>query len=475
MWSTKTEKKDCTIRGYSTRNATSYHMHAFGMEVALLERLLASPHRTNDPEKADYFYVPVWAGCFLSRFSRPTPRHFDLAHLSSAYPIIRVPRPARASQLVRDAVGIVASRWPYWNRSGGADHIWAFPHDEGACVAPIELRRSILVTHWGRLQHKPPNHTTISAGQGWHQRPWHLKMMGGAAQCYQPGKDILLPIFKSRRFISSSPFLTGHTPRRPVLLSFLGNALNQPPAFSFGLRQQLWALHSGSNASCIPPRCAKHNAHCELNFDVMTPGCVLIGGHTRNFIQVLQRSTFCAVLPGNGWGHIEEPVIQGCIPVIIMPGIHAQLEDVLEISRYAVRVERDELPNLIDKLRAISPREVQRMQAELRTVWERYTYSGLFKREYRLQLAATKVVPKAERRRLTARLGAPSLQDKHAFAPLEPRLSGVDAVDSLIALLRRRLRRPGVPAADQLVSHGPTAAPLPLIAGYRLPDTAGVQ
>ena len=23
--------------------------------------------------------------------------------------------------------------------------------------------------------------------------------------------------------------------------------------------------------------------------------------------------------PGNGWGHIEEPVIQGCIPVIVMP------------------------------------------------------------------------------------------------------------------------------------------------------------
>ena len=34
MWSTKTEKKDCTIRAYTSRNSTRYHMHAFGMEVA---------------------------------------------------------------------------------------------------------------------------------------------------------------------------------------------------------------------------------------------------------------------------------------------------------------------------------------------------------------------------------------------------------------------------------------------------------
>ena len=33
MWATKTEKKDCTIRAYSTHNSTRFHMHAFGMEV----------------------------------------------------------------------------------------------------------------------------------------------------------------------------------------------------------------------------------------------------------------------------------------------------------------------------------------------------------------------------------------------------------------------------------------------------------
>ena len=48
----------------------------------------------------------------------------------------------------------------------------------------------------------------------------------------------------------------------------------------------------------------------------MRDGCLMIGGHSRDYIADLQRSVFCGVLPGNGWGHIEEPVIHGCIPVI---------------------------------------------------------------------------------------------------------------------------------------------------------------
>ena len=45
----------------------------------------------------------------------------------------------------------VARAHPYWNRTGGADHIWLFAHDEGACWAPRELyERSVVLTHWGR-------------------------------------------------------------------------------------------------------------------------------------------------------------------------------------------------------------------------------------------------------------------------------------------------------------------------------------
>ena len=79
---------------------------------------------------------------------------------------------------------------------------------------------------------------------------------------------MLLPIFKSRRFLQSSPFLTGVRLERRILFSFLGNAVHQPPAFSMGLRQQLWAEHSQRNDSCIPARCQQHNARCDLDAEL---------------------------------------------------------------------------------------------------------------------------------------------------------------------------------------------------------------
>ena len=373
MLATKTEEKDCATRAYSEGNETSWHMHAFGMEVMLTEGLLASRHRVADPRLADYFYVPVWGGCFMSRFSRPVPRHHDLNEFRHVDTQMRTPRAARTSELYRRALRHIAAAHPYWNASGGKDHLWSFPHDEGACLAPIELAPSVLISHWGRTQRHPPNHTTISAGHGWHTPPYFHQMYG-REQCYTRGKDVLLPIYKSRPHVVASPYLTGKPTNRHALFNFRGNALNQPPHFSMGMRQQLFALFSNRDDAC-----EKVN-----NAD----GCTLIGGHSRSFIDDIQRSTFCGVLMGNGWAHIEEPVIHGCIPVLLIDGIDVQLEGVLDVTKFSVRVPRDQLPKLLDILRAIPKAKVREMQGELAKVWERYTYSSVYKREYGLQRRA---------------------------------------------------------------------------------------
>ena len=168
-------------------------------------------------------------------------------------------------------------------------------------------------------------------------------------------------------------------------------------------------------------------AACKTGVD--PDGCLLVGGHSRDYIADLQRSVFCPVLPGNGWGHIEEPVIHGCIPVLVMPGIHVQLEGVLDVAKFSLRVERQQLPSLVELLRAVPPQRVAELQAELAKVWERFTYAASFKREHRMQAS-----PPDERAR--ARVGR---RPDRLFAALEPRLRGRDAPSALIEHLRNRL------------------------------------
>lgn len=70
--------------------------------------LLRSAHRTTDPQRADFFYVPTW----------------DL-HGSWGNP-----------ELYWRAQRYIASVLPFWNRTQGADHIWTNTRDAGGCSNP---------------------------------------------------------------------------------------------------------------------------------------------------------------------------------------------------------------------------------------------------------------------------------------------------------------------------------------------------
>ena len=60
------------------------------------------------------------------------------------------PRPFGAAGLLRAAQQWVSTQYPYFNRSGGRDHIWQMSHDEGACYAPVEIWPGVILIHWGR-------------------------------------------------------------------------------------------------------------------------------------------------------------------------------------------------------------------------------------------------------------------------------------------------------------------------------------
>lgn len=87
--------------------------HMFAAEIFMHRFLLSSPVRTSNPEEADWFYTPIYTTCDLT----PT----------------GLPLPFKSPRMMRSAIQLISSNWPYWNRTEGADHFFVVPHDFGAC------------------------------------------------------------------------------------------------------------------------------------------------------------------------------------------------------------------------------------------------------------------------------------------------------------------------------------------------------
>lgn len=87
--------------------------HMFAAEIFMHRFLLSSPVRTLNPDEADWFYTPIYTTCDL------TPNG--------------LPLPFKSPRMMRSAIQLISSNWPFWNRTEGADHFFVVPHDFGAC------------------------------------------------------------------------------------------------------------------------------------------------------------------------------------------------------------------------------------------------------------------------------------------------------------------------------------------------------
>ncbi|RVW29237.1 putative beta-1,4-xylosyltransferase IRX10L [Vitis vinifera] len=127
--------------------------HMFAAEIFMHRFLLSSPVRTLNPEEADWFYTPIYTTCDL------TPNG--------------LPLPFKSPRMMRSAIQLISSNWPYWNRTEGADHFFVVPHDFGACfhyqeekaiergILPL-LQRATLVQTFGQRNHVCLNEGSIT-------------------------------------------------------------------------------------------------------------------------------------------------------------------------------------------------------------------------------------------------------------------------------------------------------------------------
>ncbi|XP_051151654.1 uncharacterized protein LOC127265726 isoform X2 [Andrographis paniculata] len=351
-------KFECVNRVYDARNATLWTDQLYGSQMAIYESILASQHRTLNGDEADYFFVPVLDSCIITRAD-------DSPHLSMEDH--HGLRSSFALDFYKKAYEHIMMQYPYWNQSSGKDHIWTFSWDEGACYAPKEIWNSMMLVHWGNTNTKHNQSTTAYWADNWN----HISVeRRGNHPCFDPEKDLVLPAWKVPDVHSLNAKLWARPlTERKTLFYFNGNLgpayeHGRPEAtYSMGIRQKV-AEEFGSTPN-KEGKLGKQHAK-----DV-----VVSSVRANDYHEELANSTFCGVMPGDGWsGRMEDSILQGCIPVVIQDGIYLPYENVLNYDSFAVRIREDDIPNLIHILRNISTAEVEFKLANVRKIWRRFLY-----------------------------------------------------------------------------------------------------
>ncbi|KAM2229953.1 hypothetical protein ACFX1S_014417 [Malus domestica] len=349
---------ECVNRIYDDQNSTLWTDQLYGAQMALYESILASPHRTLNGDEADFFFVPVLDSCIITRAD-------DAPHLT-----MKEHKGLRSSltlEYYRKAYDHIVEQYPFWNRSSGRDHIWFFSWDEGACYAPKEIWNSTMLVHWGNTNSKHKHSTTAYWADNWNEISSEKR---GNHPCFDPDKDLVLPAWKSPDVNSlSSKLWSRSRESRKTLFYFNGNLGPAYPngrpeaSYSMGIRQKL-AEEFGSSPN-KEGKLGKQHAE-----DVIVTPL-----RAENYHLDLASSIFCGVFPGDGWsGRMEDSILQGCIPVVIQDGIFLPYENVLNYESFAVRISEDEIPNLINILRAFNETEIKFRLANVQKIWQRFLY-----------------------------------------------------------------------------------------------------
>ena len=287
----------------------------WGEDVVFHKRMLRSTYRVTDPRDADYFVVPVWVSSAMWQMN------WGFRDL--------LPTGVRT---VRRLAQYLQRTWPYFDRRGGADHIWVFGHDQGAWRIRMKLpliAKGIFLSPFG-------------AGPA--QRGGHMQ-----------AQDIVVPPLLYANVPLGLLNQAGRRRVAPPDLAFFQGKLNLhiPYEYSFGVRQGLYKAHRNT------PRITIKEGH-EAN--------------TEHYFEHMSTSKFCVAAAGFGFStRAYEAALSGCVPLIMQDGVEQAFEELLPWGLFALRMNMSlsairDLPTTLD---AIPEARVRAMRSVLYCVWPR--------------------------------------------------------------------------------------------------------
>ncbi|KAI3465552.1 hypothetical protein Pfo_022215 [Paulownia fortunei] len=268
--------------------------------------------RTYDPDEAHVYFLPFSVVMILQHL-------FD--------PIIR--DKAVLERVVGDYVRIVSTKYPYWNRSLGADHFMLSCHD------------------WGPRATWYVHHLYFTS--------MRVLCNANTSEFFNPRKDVSFPEINLR--IGTLTGLTSSGSSNRTILAFFAGRLH-------GRIRPLLFQHWKDKDTDVKV------------FDKIPENSSL------SYKEMMERSKFCLCPSGYEVAspRVVEAIYAECVPVLISEDYVLPFSDVLDWDKFSVRVSIGELPELKRILMRIGNDEYKTLHRRVRQVQRHFVVNDPPKR-----------------------------------------------------------------------------------------------
>ncbi|TYH12412.1 hypothetical protein ES288_A06G065500v1 [Gossypium darwinii] len=274
----------------------------YGIEGQFIDEMESgkSQFLARHPEEAHAFFIPVSVANIVKVLYRPLVTYSrDQLH-----------------RVVADYVGIVAHKYPYWNRSNGADHFLISCHDWGPDFGdsnPALFNNFIRVLCNANTSEK-----------------------------YNPRRDVSMPEINIPKAQLGPPHLDLSPANRSILAFFAGGA--------HGYIRKLLLEHWKDKDEEV-------QVHEYLSKE-------------KDYFKLMGETKFC--LCPNGYEvaspRVATAISVGCVPVIISDNYELPFSDVLDWSEFSVHIPSERIPEIKRILKGIPEKKYLKLQKRVRQV-----------------------------------------------------------------------------------------------------------